>query len=169
MQRATNEDGKVYAWGSGLNVAYRNVEKNEGSETALQTLSRLRVNADEVRGWSDEEKESLKNFLNENKNLNNSEVRAAKIAQMSMENEKIESIDLDEEKAEVNYRSRMKLFGFIPVEKSVRATMNNEGRVEMNYPWYSFLATRPDDDQITNTLSAIFNFKAEGDLEETEE
>lgn len=169
MQRATNEDGKVYSWGSGLNVAYRNVEENEGSETALQTLSRLRVNGEEVRGWSDEEKQSLRSFVNENENSNSSDVRAAKIAQMSMENEKIGSIDLDEERAEVSYRSRMKLFGFIPVERDVRATMSNQGEVEVNYPWYSFLTSRPDDENMRETLSAIFSLNAEGSGEESEE
>ncbi len=151
-------NGKVYSWGKGLSIATEKVEENDASETAVETLKELEVNAEEVRGGNEEEKERLRKQLEE-EGEETTERRVGRIAEMVINNDRLGDIKADEEKTEIKYRARMKVFGFIPVEREINASMDNKQKVEMNYPWYSFLSTRPDEDEVINTLSEIFNLK----------
>ena len=152
-------NGEMNSWGKGLNVSIENREENQGSETALRNLKQVQVKAEDVRGWSEAEKEQLRQQIREEDDENNPERRVARITEMVMNNNRLGDIESNEEKTEIKYQARMKLFGFIPVEREIQATMNNEGKVEMNYPWYSFFSTRPDDDEITNTLSELLRLR----------
>jgi arginine/ornithine N-succinyltransferase beta subunit len=41
------------------------------------------------------------------------------------------------------------------MECEVEATLQVDGKVGVDYPWYSFLVTKPDTERIRNTLDIL--------------
>lgn len=50
----------------------------------------------------------------------------------------VKKIVIDESGVQVNYRQPAKLFGFIPFSLTVSASVDNEGKVKVKFPWYTF-------------------------------
>ncbi|HEY4494797.1 MAG TPA: hypothetical protein VJC02_01700 [Candidatus Paceibacterota bacterium] len=57
------------------------------------------------------------------------------------EDPNISKIDVKDEEITVTYKEPAKFLGIIPTNVSVEARVNNEGKVKVYYPWYSFLTT----------------------------
>ncbi|MGM0439151.1 MAG: hypothetical protein ACQEP3_01800 [Patescibacteria group bacterium] len=83
--------------------------------------------------------------------------KEGKLAQIiidNMEDERVESVKIDENSGSVKYRARIKLFGFLPLEREVEAVTEN-GEEKINYPWYGIISRKPDGSKISNILSNL--------------
>ena len=60
---------------------------------------------------------------------------------------------MSEEGAEVRYRTTMKLFGVLPLERELVARVRSGGEAEVDYPWYRFLSSVPQEEQIRGLLA----------------
>jgi len=83
---------------------------------------------------------------------NTPEQASLRIAQQVLNNERIEKIEATQTESRINYRAQMRLFGLIPVEREVKGRAQADGTVEIDYPWYRFLSTTPDREEIENQL-----------------
>ena len=50
-----------------------------------------------------------------------------------------ESLGISRTQVEVSYKQKGHIFAFIPITFTVRAVASADGRVEMEYPWYSVI------------------------------
>lgn len=71
------------------------------------------------------------------------QLHAVSIAQAHQD---IETVEVRDSEVEVEVREQLNLFGFIPLQASKRimvdATVRGNDRVQVKYPWWSFLATK---------------------------
>lgn len=58
--------------------------------------------------------------------------------------EDVTRVEADADEVSVWYKQPAKLLGFIPVRVSAQASVNADGTVDVDYPWYSFLTTYDD-------------------------
>jgi hypothetical protein len=132
-------------------------EVREDSETGERHLSHVAVAARDLRTWTPDDREAFAR-LRAAVVDNTPEAASLHITERMLADDRIEEIEVDDETVRVNYRARMKLFGFIPLEREVEARMGSESaEPEMTLPWWSFLATKPDREQIATTLRDTLN------------
>lgn len=126
----------------------------EDTETGEQRLRRVHVSGADVRQWSEEEREA---FVQMRGALatGTPQYASARVAQAVLDDERIESIELNGERSHMEYRAQLRWLGFIPTERVVTAKTEESGEVVIDYPWYSFLATTPDTEVIRDTISEI--------------
>lgn len=55
------------------------------------------------------------------------------------DDERLESVHLEDGTLEMTYRMDARFLGFIPGSMDVRATVTADGTVDVRYPWYAFL------------------------------
>lgn len=55
------------------------------------------------------------------------------------DDERLESVSLEDNMLSVRYKTDAKFLGFIPASMSVHATVDANGAVTVRYPWYAFL------------------------------
>lgn len=55
------------------------------------------------------------------------------------DDERLESVSLEDNMLSVRYKTDAKLFGFIPASMHVDAVVDANGAVTVRYPWYAFL------------------------------
>ena len=126
----------------------------EASESGEPRLRRLSVQGDAVRQWSEEERVAFRE-LRSTLASGTPAYAGARVAAAVLENDRIESVELDEAGARMQYRAQLRWFGLIPSEQVVSATTAASGQVSIDYPWYSFLASTPDTETIRTTLSSL--------------
>ena len=120
-------------------------------ETGTRELSSVAVAAQDLRNWNSDDREAFSR-LQAAVASNTPEQASLRIAQQVLNNERIEKIEATQTEARVNYRAEMRLFGLIPVEREVEGRAQADGTVEIDYPWYRFLSTTPDREEIENQL-----------------
>jgi len=120
-------------------------------ETGRRELSSVAVAAQDLRNWNSDDREAFSR-LQAAVASNTPEHASLRIAQQVLNNERIEKIEATQTEARVNYRAEMRLFGLIPVEREVEGRARANGAVEIDYPWYRFLSTTPDREEIENQL-----------------
>lgn len=116
---------------------------------------RVRVTASEVRGWSEEQKTEVRErvqLVGETSSANDFGIKMASIA---LDNGSISEIYSDDEKTEVRYNTTIKLFGFIPVNTKATVHANAQGEAQVDYPWYAFLASKPDHSAMASFATQI--------------
>lgn len=128
-----------------------NGEVREDTETGERRLSRVAVAARDLRNWTNDDREAFTR-LREAVADNTPEAASLRITEQMLQDDRIEAIEASETEARVQYRTTMRVLGFIPVERNVTARTQANGTVEIEYPWYRFLATTPDSDRITSIL-----------------
>lgn len=106
----------------------------------------VRVSGDEVRGMSAEAKQNVRARLEAANERNSANDFGISVAQAAIENEDVASIESDDEKTEVRFNTTMRLFGLLPFKTQATARAAAGGEVEIDYPWYSFLARKSDSD-----------------------
>ncbi|MFP4617158.1 MAG: hypothetical protein ACLFNR_03305 [Candidatus Paceibacterota bacterium] len=166
------DDGKVHCWGQGVRAVATGEENDDGSlDTATRVLNYLQVRAEEVRSWSEEEKEAFRELRRASEEDDRPENAAAAITEKVMENEKIRDVEASEEGVKMKYRAKMKLFGLFSMDRDVEATISEDGEPELDdLPWYSFLSGKPDSDEIKQTLQDMNDIWRDAhDTEEEEE
>ena len=145
---ALDEEGKVYCWGSGFSV-----KSSFGTGGGAGRVSIGDFDFKSIRNWPEEDKESLREF-GSNVAEERKEGRLARLIVQNLDNERVRNIELDEVGGRVRYMARMRLFGFIPLEREVEARIEN-GMEKINYPWYGFLSRKPDGSKIFSILSDL--------------
>jgi hypothetical protein len=120
-------------------------------ETGIIRLSQVAVAARDVRNWTEEDREAF-TALRQAVASNTPEAASLRITQQLLDDDQIEEIEVNETESRVRYRASLRLFGFIPLEREVEATAQVNGEVVVNYPWYSFFATKPDTQRIRVAL-----------------
>ncbi len=150
--RAESADGTEYRWGRGLCVALEATERAEASETARTRIAALQVRGDEVRAWSEEERSAWRVYRAEQATSTREERVAEHVIERTLADERIREVRTDDEGVEMRYRAQLRLLGFIPMEREVAARAEADGEISIDYPWYSFLATKPDRTRIQNFL-----------------
>jgi hypothetical protein len=116
---------------------------------------KVAIDASELRNLDEEEREELRE-LRDSFASSTPEYRSLRLAERAISDERIEEVAEDENGTSVSYRARMNLFGFIPVERTVRAQQDIEStEPEIDYPWYRIFATTPD----TNRIQSFFSEK----------
>ena len=61
-----------------------------------------------------------------------------------MQNDSIKEITTADNETEVKFETEIKLFGFIPIKTTATIEVEGDGEVEVDYPWYAFLALKSD-------------------------
>ncbi|MEX2515131.1 MAG: hypothetical protein WD335_03310 [Candidatus Paceibacterota bacterium] len=117
----------------------------------------IRVSGDDVRGWSEEQKEEVRSRLQAASEITTANDFGLRVASAALDNEDVVDIASDKETTEVRYKTRLRLFGFIPTQATATARATSNGEVTVDYPWYSFLAQKVDENifaQLTARLRA---------------
>jgi hypothetical protein len=148
--RAEDENGRVYSWGRGLCVATEATVNAEG--VARDRIAALQVRGDEVRAWNEEERSAWREYQASHGD-DIPEMRLTNhVVERMQENERIREIRTNEEEVEMRYRAEMRLFGVVPIHRDIATRVATDGSVEISYPWYSFIATKPDRASIRSIL-----------------
>ena len=120
-------------------------------ETGKRELSSVAVAAQDLRNWNNDDREGFTR-LQAAVASNTPEQASLRIAQQVLDNERIEKIEATQTESRINYKAQMRLFGLIPIEREVEGRAQAKGAVEIDYPWYRFLSTTPDREEIENQL-----------------
>jgi hypothetical protein len=126
-------------------------EVQADAETGTLRLSQVAVAARDVRNWTEEDRAAF-TALRQATASNTPEAASLRVTQQLLDDDRIEEIAVNKTESQVRYRANLRLFGFIPMEREVEATAQADGKVVVDYPWYSFLATKPDTQRIRSTL-----------------
>ena len=155
-QRVRNEGGELYCWGQGVRAAAVGEESDDGTvATSTRVLQYVSVRGDEVRRWSEDERVALARYREQVQDDGSPEMVTASITSLLLDNDRIKTLEVDEVEARVGYRAQLRLFGFIPMEREVIARGTDAEDVTIDYPWYSFLASKPDTDHIRGVFSSL--------------
>jgi hypothetical protein len=153
--RGEDAAGKVYNWGDGLCL-------NPAEESQINTS--ISLDGIAIRRWNDSEQEAWQEFTGSIENTSVVERLSIKTISAIQDDDRImemqvsggddpeETVSLDFKPVIVRYQAQMNLFGFIPMEREVQASIDNEGSVTIDYPWYSFLASKPATEKIITLL-----------------
>lgn len=76
--------------------------------------------------------------------------------------ESINAINFASDKVTVNYKDKGRFIGLIPVTLSVDVTIDKDGNVSVDYPWYAFLVTKDKAD-----IESRVNAEVAGDASAT--
>jgi len=120
-------------------------------ETGSRELSSVAVAAQDLRNWNSDDREAFSR-LQAAVASNTPEQVSLRIAQQVLNNNRIEKIEATQTEARMNYRAQMRLFGLIPVQREVAGRAQADGTVEIDYPWFRFLSTVPDQDNLESEL-----------------
>ncbi|MEX0910046.1 MAG: hypothetical protein WDZ75_01995 [Candidatus Paceibacterota bacterium] len=109
----------------------------------------VRVSGSDARGMSAEAKAQVQERLRVmGEDANTANDFGLRVANAALENETITEIVTNDEETEVRYKTRLRLFGFIPLTVTAVAQANTEGEVRVRYPWYRFLSRVSEDSTI---------------------
>lgn len=115
----------------------------------------VHVSGAEVRGWSAEKKAQVRARLEAISEINSANDFGIETAVAALENENVAEIRSDDEETEVAFDTTMQLFGVIPMEVRAVARAQGDGEARVEYPWYSFLATKTDASAYANIAARL--------------
>ncbi|MEX1027329.1 MAG: hypothetical protein WD049_04880, partial [Candidatus Paceibacterota bacterium] len=104
----------------------------------------IHVSGDDVRGWSEEKKQAVRDRLAQADEATSANDFGIRVASAAIENENVVDIATGPEKTEVTYNSRVYLFGFIPKSVTAVARADSGSEVSVDYPWYGFFSRKGD-------------------------
>lgn len=79
--------------------------------------------------------------------------------------ENVTKVSASGDEVSVWYRENGRFLGFIPVTVPTRATVHADGEVEVSRPWYNFLTTTIDEDDIEADISSTAGTIARAEAE----
>ncbi|MEX2369335.1 MAG: hypothetical protein WD552_03020 [Candidatus Paceibacterota bacterium] len=124
------------------------------SSDAEEQILRLRVNAAEVRGASEDAKAEARARLAAADEVNDANDFGLRVAIAALDNESIEDIETDDEQTTVRFRTPARFLGFIPVDLRARVEADSDGE-RVRYPWYAFLASKEDNSSLRELATQI--------------
>lgn len=119
-------------------------DDNEDEDSSDDKDERDSFDAEKIRRWSDEEKQAFLETKSEQAAENHAQKRERKVTEKILEDENIESVEGDEDEVEIEYKTSVRLFGFIPMNNRADVKVRADGTVDFDYPWYGFLSTKPN-------------------------
>lgn len=147
---------------SRLNARLPNIPNTGTSSSATSTgMINARENANE-RAFEVASERSI--LLRAGEVSNESELRAFGLAAME-EDDNLNSISFDNDEVTVNYRAQGRFIGLLPVFLNVDVRVDQEGEVEIDYPWYGFLIAKDGDvleEEVRAEIEALVTSRAEG-------
>lgn len=159
--RAVDSAGTDHAWGRGVAVLPQ--VNSDAAVNARDRISALQVSGEAVRAWSEEERKSWRVYqAAEQPEFPELQLLAHVIEQTQL-NERIlemrvgddnpsDDVVLNYRPIEVRYQTELRLFGFIPLERELDASLSADGVITVEYPWYRFLSTTPEHSRIEQLL-----------------
>jgi len=130
-----------------------NVEEGEarvsGGETEQDNT--VSVNAREIRNMSAEQRVEFLTTVKTHAQVQSGEDLENFATGILLQDENVQELSADEEGVEVRYRVPAKLFGFfettlpVTVTAKAKAESESDGRVQVRYPWFSFLFSVPEE------------------------
>lgn len=159
--RAVDSTGTNHSWGRGVAVLPQ--VNSDAAVNARDRISALQVSGEAVRAWSEEERISWQEYqATEQPEFPELQLLAHVIEQTQL-NERIlemrvgddepsDDVVLNHQPIQVRYQTELRLFGFIPLERELDASLSSDGVVTVEYPWYRFLSTTPEHSQIEQLL-----------------
>ena len=141
-------------------------ETRTSVQRSYRAGTKIRVDGNTVRAWDPETKEAVRSRLVENGTKNDLANIGLFIALQALDNEAISNINVEDSATIVRYKTKLSVFGFIPVEINAEARVANDGEVKIKYPWWHFLARKSSDDtayrNIASQISARIAIEEEG-------
>lgn len=132
-----------------------NGEVREDPDTGERRLNSVAVAARDLRNWTTVDRAAFTR-LREAVASNTPEHVSLRITERVLADDRIEEVEATETETRVRYRSSMKLFGFIPMEREVEARADATGEITIDYPWYRFISRVPDDTTIRTAAKDIW-------------
>jgi hypothetical protein len=165
--RAVDSSGTDHAWGGGLCVGTESTDDDE-AEASRDRIAALQVRGEEVRAWSEAERTAWRSFQASEVEAQPELKLAGHVIERTLENERIiemritddepsEDVVVNYQPIEVSYKNELRLFGFIPMEREVQASISADGETTIDYPWYRFLSAAPEHDRINTLLQDTLN------------
>ena len=69
------------------------------------------------------------------------------VKEVSEIDDKVSDVALSEEGVNMSYKMPVSLFGFIPASMKTKVSVAKNKKVDVAFPWYSFLFSKPADEQ----------------------
>lgn len=153
----------------------------EGIDTLLQKLNRLKVdfilseetndwgthsvsvNQKDVQDWTEDDRTGHQLLMQEVAEDSPQHASLAIVEHLLRDN-RIQSIISNETTLEIEYKAKIKLFGFIPIDEDVTATLVLPGvkdaewnlRTSVDWPWYArFIGIKESADIIDETMQSV--------------
>ncbi len=142
----TETDGEATVTSSGSNT---NASGNAMETTVIETpilILRADVDAGSVAATS----------VSSASVSSDSDLRGYIAAQMKQDSN-ITAVESASDKVSVTYKQEAKFLGFIPTSINAVADVNADGKVDVSYPWYSFLFSIPGKADVETDLQAAVN------------
>ena len=109
------------------------------SERVLPTVNKKTTAKVSVMGWDAVKKEQVE----------------AKVQAELEANPEIKSVEVTENKVEINYSAPAKFFGLFPVNFNLNIMADADGKVKVKFPWYRFLL-KTEFSNSAGVLNAVF-------------
>ncbi|MEX2340812.1 MAG: hypothetical protein WD605_00620 [Candidatus Paceibacterota bacterium] len=124
---------------------------NDGTESTVSGRGGVSVRVDGVvvRGWDAETKAAVRARLQEADDRNNANDFGLFVAIQAIDHEEIKNIEVKEGAATVSFETTLNILGIIPVKATANTTVQVNGEIETSYPWWSFLASKPQNDEVS--------------------
>lgn len=148
--RAEDEGGRVYSWGRGLCVAPDT--RTDADGTTRDRIAALQVHGDNVRAWSEAERSAWREYRANRPDNVPEERLIESVIETAQRDERIKEILIDDEGVDLTYRAEMRFLGVVPIHRDIATRISGAGDIEIDYPWYSFLTTKPQDKTIRSIL-----------------
>lgn len=116
------------------------------AEITLKQRASIKVDGAEVRGWDQKTKEAVRARLAENDAKNDTNNLGMFTALQALDNEAITDISIEKTDVSVAYKTKLAVFGFIPVQVNAKTHVKSNGEVVTDYPWWRFFARRAESD-----------------------
>jgi hypothetical protein len=127
-------------------------------------VSTITVAGEEVRSWGDDVQAAWE-ASSQNDAIPELSLMAEMVEQVQADDriveittsngEPEEDVSINFQPIVVRYQVEMILFGFIPLEREVEASISTDGNTTIDYPWYRVFTSVPQANQIEQILSAL--------------
>ena len=114
------------------------IQHNE-SDLDFSRKNTISAEAQEIRGWDEKKKSDFLETVKEYSQVKSGQDLENFAKGVLLKDEKVKSIQADEEKVEMEYKMPARFLGIFSASLAARAKIARDGSVKVAYPWYSFL------------------------------
>ena len=114
------------------------IQHNE-SDLDFARKNTISAEAREIQGWDEKKKSDFLETAKEYSQVKSGQDLENFAKGVLLKDEKVKSIQADEEKVEMEYKMPARFLGIFSASLAARAKIARDGSVKVAYPWYSFL------------------------------
>ena len=114
------------------------IQHNE-SDLDFSRKNTISAEAREIQGWDEKKKSDFLETAKEYSQVKSGQDLENFAKGVLLKDEKVKSIQADEEKVEMEYKMPARFLGIFSASLAARAKIARDGSVKVAYPWYSFL------------------------------